>query len=103
MLTDSNGSFGCYHPLPNIDFLRRMYAKLDWKAFKDTAECVSIYASDASLIPSSSNCPPPLFTNSFFTLLQLKLDGLPESVSEDMLKSDEGFLRTFHHILLEVR
>ncbi|WZN63513.1 multifunctional methyltransferase subunit TRM112 [Chloropicon roscoffensis] len=55
----------------NPDFLRRMYPKLDWKAFKDTAE-------------------------------GLKLEGLPDSVTEEMLKSDEAFLRAFHHILLEV-
>merc|ERR1711943_143245 len=50
----------------NPDFLRHMYPKLDWKAFKDTAE------------------------------------GLPDAVTDEMLKSDESFLRTFHHILLEV-
>eukprot|EP00212_Chloropicon_laureae_P004128 CAMPEP_0197488306 /NCGR_PEP_ID=MMETSP1311-20131121/3279_1 /TAXON_ID=464262 /ORGANISM="Genus nov. species nov., Strain RCC856" /LENGTH=124 /DNA_ID=CAMNT_0043032307 /DNA_START=6 /DNA_END=380 /DNA_ORIENTATION=+ len=56
----------------NPDFLRRMYPKLDWKAFRETAE---------GLVPDTQ---------------------LPESVSEDMLKSDEGFLRSFHHVLLEV-
>ena len=34
---------------------------------------------------------------------KLKIEGLPESVSEEMLKGDESFLRAFHHALLEVR
>ncbi|QDZ18738.1 Trm112p domain-containing protein [Chloropicon primus] len=33
---------------------------------------------------------------------ELKIEGLPESVSEEMLKGDESFLRAFHHALLEV-
>merc|ERR1711934_993837 len=37
-----------------------------------------------------------------FSIAQLKLEGLPDAVTDEMLKSDESFLRTFHHILLEV-
>ena len=64
----------------------------------------------------SSMCVPPFFffsfafrrtPNPFVRFMrrgqtQLKLEGLPASVTDDMLKEDEEFLRTFHHILLEV-
>ena len=45
----------------------------------------------------------PLSNTTTRSRVQLKLEGLPDSVTEEMLKSDEAFLRAFHHILLEVR
>jgi len=46
-------------------------------------------------------CPSPLDRNEQHQQ-KLKIEGLPESVSEEMLKGDESFLRAFHHALLEV-
>ena len=45
----------------------------------------------------------PLSNTTTRSRVQLKLEELPDSVTEEMLKSDEAFLRAFHHILLEVR
>merc|ERR1712010_181983 len=42
------------------------------------------------------------FNPDFLRHMYPKLEGLPDAVTDEMLKSDESFLRTFHHILLEV-
>ena len=49
------------------------------------------------LLVSDHTYPPPRVRS------QLDLQGLPDAVSDEMLHSDEDFLRTFHHILLEVQ
>eukprot|EP00239_Pterosperma_sp_CCMP1384_P003558 CAMPEP_0197849964 /NCGR_PEP_ID=MMETSP1438-20131217/13811_1 /TAXON_ID=1461541 /ORGANISM="Pterosperma sp., Strain CCMP1384" /LENGTH=115 /DNA_ID=CAMNT_0043462891 /DNA_START=216 /DNA_END=563 /DNA_ORIENTATION=- len=54
----------------NPDFLKRMFPKIEWVAFREAAAIVNV-------------------------------QGLPASVTTEMLE-DEGFLKAFHHALLEV-